>query len=190
MLLQFSRRRGSVGSFSRLRGLWASLWRVIGGNFRHFAAVASVLLGSAPAAAAAFPDVSVECSRLGAGQDDEFLARLRLLLKTADPEALPAKLHAECSTRGAWIVWEGKQTERLKVEEGPNLVEALLDAVEERLARQREKPEAPETPAASEKPQPVPDSPWSCRRSTSRFDRVRTATAAPPRARPGRRRHR
>jgi hypothetical protein len=111
---------------------------------------------SAPGiAAAGFPDVSVECARLSPGQDDEFLARLRLLLRTADPEELPEKLHAECSARAAWIVWEGEQTERLKVEEGRNLVEALLDTVEERLSRRREKEEAPE-PTPEEKPRSNP----------------------------------
>jgi hypothetical protein len=134
---------------------------VFGCKFRYFAAAfAGVLFVSAPrTAAAVFPDVSVECERLSPGQDDEFLARLRLLLRTADPEALPEKLQAECSARAAWIVWEGEQTERLKVEEGPNLVEALLDTVEEQLARQSERPE-PADPAAEDKPRsPPPASP-------------------------------
>jgi hypothetical protein len=134
---------------------------VIGRKFRYFAAavLGGAFVVSAPGTAAAFPDVSVECSRLSPGEDDEFLARLRLILRTADPKALPEKLHAECSARGAWIVWEGEQTERLKVEEGPNLVEALLDAVEERLSRQRERPEPHEAADAEEKPHPEKQSP-------------------------------
>jgi hypothetical protein len=71
------------------------------------------------------------------------------------PEAAPPN----GSARAAWIVWEGEQTERLKVEEGPNLVEALLDTVEEQLARQSERPE-PADPAAEDKPRsPPPASP-------------------------------
>jgi hypothetical protein len=106
----------------------------------------------------AFPDVSVECDRLGPGEDDEFQARLRLLLRTADPNELPAELHAECSARASWILWKGKETERLKVEEGPNLVEALLDTVEERLGRRPEREGPP--PSVEEKtPAAGPDSP-------------------------------
>jgi hypothetical protein len=124
---------------------------VKGRNFRHIAAIPLALSGSAPGTAlAALPDVTVECSRLGPDQRDEFLARVRLLLRTAEPEALPARIHAECTEVAAAIVWEHGELERLPVEQGPNLVEALIDAVEERLSRTRAKPEPePADPAVT-----------------------------------------
>jgi len=141
-----------VGSLSRLNGVWASLSDVTGSGFRHFAALGLALLGTVPTPAIAqgVPDVDVSCKRLEPEQADEFLARVRLVLRAARPDALPLGVKAECSEDEAWILWKADAaSERLSVEASPNLVEGFLDAVEERLSKGSEPASKPDDAAAA-----------------------------------------
>jgi hypothetical protein len=102
---------------------------VISSKFRYFPPRWAGRSWYRPGNGGGFPDVSVECTRLGRG-------RRRISGQAAADSAngrsqgAAEKLQRSVRRAGRGIVWEGEQTERLKVEEGPNLVEGFLDAVE------------------------------------------------------------
>lgn len=98
-------------------------------------------------------EVDSACARLSAAQADEVGARVKLLLRSRSDA--PRSILVACDHSRAWVVWNGPPAEILDVSSEGTLVEALLDAIEQRVERAPAEP----APAPAAKPRPLPTSP-------------------------------